>query len=201
MKTISVLITTIGRETLKNMLLSLVNELNENDTLYVFIDGKDNVERANLIINEVVDLFTCEVVVSIETTPLGYWGHGLRNKYQSMLKGDYIMHGDDDDVYIKGSFDKIREKINKSDNDETIFYYKFYTYYQSGFFVWNTPNLALGNIGTPCGVIPNKPELFGEWGNMHGGDYHFYNTCKFKNQEFVDELIYVVKPLNNGYEL
>ena len=40
MKKISVFITTIGRETLSDMLLSLVNELTENDYLYIFIDGK-----------------------------------------------------------------------------------------------------------------------------------------------------------------
>jgi len=194
MKTISVFITTIGRPTLNGMLLSLVNELTEKDTLYIFIDGKDNETKSKLIINNVINLFVCEVIITVEDTPLGYWGHGLRNKYQSQLKGDYIMHGDDDDAYIEGSFDKIREKINNSDNDDVIYYYKFYTNFSLKVFVWNNPALSFGNIGTPSGVIPNKPELFGEWGYVHGGDYFFYNSCKFNHEEFVDEIIYMVKP-------
>ena len=193
MKTISVFITTIGRPTLNRMLLSLVNELTEKDTLYIFIDGKDNEAKSKLIINNVVDLFVCEVIIVVEDEQLGYWGHGLRNKYQSQLKGDYIMHADDDDSYIEGSFNKIREKINNSENDDIIFYYKFYTNFSLKYFVWNAPIIALGNIGTPSGIIPNKPDLFGEWGYLHGGDYFFYKSCKFKHEEFVDEIIYKVK--------
>lgn len=193
MKTISVFITTIGRPTLNRMLLSLVNELTEKDTLYIFIDGKDNEAKSKLIINNVVDLFVCEVIIVVEDEQLGYWGHGLRNKYQSQLKGDYIMHADDDDSYIEGSFNKIREKINNSENDDIIFYYKFYTNFSLKYFVWNAPIIALGNIGTPSGIIPNKPDLFGEWGYLHGGDYLFYKSCKFKREEFVDEIIYKVK--------
>lgn len=201
MKKISVFITTIGRETLIDMLLSLVNELTEKDYLYIFIDGKHNENNAMSIINKVINLFVCEVIIKVEDEPLGHWGHGLRNKYQSTLKGDYIMHADDDDIYIKGSFNKIREKINKSENDETIFYYKFYHQYRFNEIVWKTPKLMFANIGTPCGVIPNKPELFGEWKYRHGGDYDFYTACKFENQIFVDEIIYVVRPLDNGYKL
>ena len=192
MKKISVFITTIGRETLINMLESLVNELTEKDYLYIFIDGKHNENKARTIINKIINLFVCEVIIKVEDEPLGNWGHGLRNKYQSTLKGDYIMHADDDDTYIKGSFNKIREKINETDNDETIFYYRFNYRYNSNLTVWYTPELMGGNIGTPSGVIPNKPELFGEWKNKHGGDYDFYSTCKFTNQIFVDEIIYVV---------
>jgi hypothetical protein len=194
MKTISVFITTIGRPTLNKMLLSLVNELTEKDTLYIFIDGKDNETNSKLIINEIINSFVCEVIITVEDTPLGYWGHGLRNKYQSQLKGDYIMHADDDDAYIEGSFNKIREKINNSVNDDVIFYYKFYTNFLHKTFVWNHPRLSFGNIGTPSGIIPNKPDLFGEWGYIHGGDYNFYKSCKFEHQEFVDEIIYIVKP-------
>jgi hypothetical protein len=176
------------------MLLSLVNELTEKDTLYIFIDGKDNETNSKLIINEIINSFVCEVIITVEDTPLGYWGHGLRNKYQSQLKGDYIMHADDDDAYIEGSFNKIREKINNSVNDDVIFYYKFYTNFLHKTFVWNHPRLSFGNIGTPSGIIPNKPDLFGEWGYIHGGDYNFYKSCKFEHQEFVDEIIYIVKP-------
>lgn len=201
MKTISVFITTIGRDTLIDMLSSLVNELTDKDYLYIFIDGKNNEHKARLIINSIINSFVCEVIITVQNEPLGHWGHGLRNEYQSKLKGDYIMHADDDDIYIKGSFDKIREKINESNNDDTIFFYKFYHQYRFNEIVWKTPKLMFANIGTPCGVIPNKPELFGEWKYRHGGDYDFYMDCKFTNQIFVDEIIYVVRPLDNGYKL
>jgi len=176
------------------MLLSLVNELKENDTLYIFIDGKENETKTKLMIDEIINLFICEVVITVEESPLGYWGHGLRNKYQSKLKGDYIMHADDDDSYIEGSFDKIRKKINDSINGDVIYFYKFYTNHTHSDFVWRIPTIEFGNIGTPSGVIPNKPENFGEWKYRHGGDFDFYNSCRFKHQEFVNEIIYIVKP-------
>lgn len=190
--TISVLLTTIGRFELHFMLESLQTQLNENDNLYIFIDGKECFEGTQKIISKYK--FKCNLFVNIENERLGNWGHSLRNKYQKELKGDYILHADDDDIYLKDSFEKIRKYCIYKDK---IVFFKFYINYKKNEFVWKTPILKFEDIGTPCGLIPNIPEKFGVWGDKRGGDFEFYNSCKF-DKIFVDELIYCVRPRELG---
>lgn len=199
MKSITVMLTTIGRPNLSDMLKSLVYELQKQDYLYIFVDGKDYGESAKKIYSEFESEFCCNTQLIVEEVNQGFWGHGLRNKYQNNLLGDYLIHADDDDVFISGAFDKIREIINPDNEMETIYYFQFFHNYKENKIVWSTPNLAYTNIGTPCGVIPNKPNFFGVWGYFHGGDFGFYNSCKFKKDNFVEEIIYVVRPYDNGY--
>ena len=89
------------------------------------------------------------------------------------------------------------KKIEQFSNGEMIIF-RFYYNYKNGVYVWRDKNIRLANIGTPSGVIPNVPEKMGEWGYRHGGDYDFYSTCKFKPL-FEEDIIYVVKPKENGY--
>jgi len=199
MNSISVFLTTIGRPTLINMLKSLVNELKENDFLYIAIDGNEYYDQANKQIIQCISSFKCNVVIFYVNKSLGYWGHGCRNYYQKHLKGDFILHGDDDDVYIKGSFKKIREAISTSDKQSIIFF-KIIRDYRHDDFVWKDPFLGPSNIGTPSGLIPNIPDKMGNWEYIYGGDFSFYSSCKF-NHIFSEEKIYVVSPLKTGYPL
>lgn len=186
--TISVVLTTIGRSELQFMLESLQNQLNKNDNLYIFIDGKEHYEISKKIISKCN--FKCNLYIHVENEKLGNWGHSLRNKYQKKLKGDYILHADDDDIYLKDSFEKIRKFCIYKDK---IIFFKFYINFRKNLFAWRTPDLRLGNIGTPCGLIPNISEKFGYWEYKEGGDLDFYKTCKFEHI-FIDELIYCAKP-------
>lgn len=199
MKSISVMLTTVGRPELLNMLESLINELQEQDYLYIFVDGKNNEDRSKKIFYSVKEKFKCNIICSVEQEVQGHWGHGLRNKYQNKLLGDYIIHADDDDIFLKNSFTEIRNIINNDINQESIYFFKFYDNFKLKKVVWRSPVLSFGNIGTPCGVIPNKPENFGFWEYRHGGDFDFYNSCKFKNNVFIDKIIYCVKPFDRGY--
>jgi len=199
MKSISVFLTTIGKPTLINMLRSLVNELEADDFLYLAIDGKEYYNEANKQIMQCINDFKCNITIFYNEKNLGYWGHGCRNFYQKKLKGDFILHGDDDDVYIKGSFKKIREAIETSDKQSIIFF-RIIGDYRYNDFVWKDPSLRHGNIGTPCGLIPNIPDNMGVWECSYGGDFSFYSSCKF-NHIFCEEKIYVVNPLGTNYPL
>src|SRR5680860_231143 len=92
---LTVFLTTIGRPSLKNMLDSLIDQLNDIDYLYIFIDGPEGKHETKTIINKYT--FKCQVIVTVHPKNLGHWGHALRNEYQKKLKGDYILHADDDD--------------------------------------------------------------------------------------------------------
>jgi len=192
---ISILISTIGNDSLIDMLNSLKYQLSECDYLYIIVDGFDHHNKVKQIISNFNDyVYNLEIIY--ENDNLGYWGHGVRNKYQKELKGDYILHADDDDIYIDGAISKIKESISEHNGKMLLF--KFYHNFNKNQYIWKTPVLMLNNIGTPCGAIPNIPERMGTWGYKYGGDFDFYNSCEFETV-FIDEYIYVVKPKINGY--
>jgi len=94
---ISFLITTIGRPTLKNTLNSLIPQLIEGDLIYVICDGKQYEKNTLIILNK---LHNKQIKFICNKNNEGYFGHGSRNKYQKSLTGDFIHHGDDDDIYL-----------------------------------------------------------------------------------------------------
>jgi len=198
-KSLCILLTTIGKPELRNMLDSLKSQLNSNDYLYVVIDGQQYFESAKRIIESYKPNFPCKFIEIYNNENLGYWGHPLRNKYQSNLNGDYILHCDDDDIYIKNSLGKVRQHIKGSDS-KSIYFFKFYRNFNKKELYWVDEILRDGNVGTPCGVIPNIPSKMGIWTNRYGGDYDFYSTCKF-DHKFVDEIIYCADPKTNGYPI
>jgi len=187
MISINVLLTTIGREDLKNrMLPSLVNQLLSQDYLTIVSDlNHDFVADCISSFN-----FICTVIHIRNPNALGYWGHASRSKYQNYLLGDFIINADDDDRFTEDAFDIIRQivvdmkvaYIFKMQVSETIF--------------WKECGLVQeGNIGTPCGVIPNN-HLLPNWEHFYGGDGRFYEKL-YKimdfNFDFVDHVIYKVK--------
>ena len=91
-----VLLATIGKKSIYNILSMLKDQLNKIDYLTIVFDGKNNSEMAKDILKYVID-FKCKVNIIIEDENLGYWGHGIRNKYKD-LEGDFCFHIDDDDI-------------------------------------------------------------------------------------------------------
>lgn len=187
--TLSILIATTGRSSLLVMLESLKNQLSKDDWVYIVSDGPWFHQKVNNILSNFTG-YSCNLEVIYESENLGYYGHGVRNKYQTRLKGDYILHADDDDIYGDNSIESVKKSIREKGGKMLLF--KIYDPHKNKYY-WETPVLALNNIGTPCGAIPNIPQKMGRWGLRYGGDFDFYNTCKFE-YEFIDQLIYLVKP-------
>jgi len=185
--TINILIATVGRSTLQRMLNSLVYQLNENDCLTIVYDGHKFIPYFN------ISNFKCKVLQYFEPEALKYWGHGIRNKYATLLeKTDFVMHADDDDIYLPSALNTIRNNII---DWNTLYIYKL--------FVNNLPHpiiheIKVGNIGTPCGIIPYNLNLRGVWGYIYGGDGMFYETLLSyeKNIKFFNDVIYSVRPYN-----
>jgi len=186
MISINVLLTTIGRDELKNrMLPSLVNQLMPQDYLTIVSDlNHDFVAVCIGSFN-----FICTVIHVRNPVSLGYWGHASRSKYQNNLLGDYIINADDDDYFTVDAFSVIRDCAIELD---TVYIFKLQNKEN---FAWKECGLvAVGNIGTPCGLIPNTGNL-PEWIHFYGGDGNFYEALyelmdyKF---EFIDFVIYKV---------
>lgn len=200
---ITFFITTIGKSTLNNTIRSLYGQMSwGNDKIKVFFDGMCLSDKS--IFYETFDLFNNTYKGSLEfiyePKNLGFWGHGLRNKYMSSFDTDYIACGDDDDIWADSVLPKIRTDI--SNNPNKLLLYKFRSINKN--VIWNTREIKHGNIGTPSGLIPNKPEIFGEWGYFHGGDAQFYEQTanKIGNRNIVwkDTIIYLVRPDIYGYK-
>ena len=184
MISINVLLTTIGRPELnERMLPSLVNQLMPHDYLTIVSDSNhakvsDWVSRFD---------FKCPVFHIMNPSALGYWGHESRNRYQNNLMGDFIMNGDDDDRYTEGALDAVRQYATDT-NKLYIFKHE-----NKGNFAWSTHGvIQIGNIGTSCGVIPNRKDL-PTWEHFYGGDGRFYEKLsQMMPYEFIDFVIYKV---------
>ena len=192
--TFNILIATVGRPTLQNMLNSLSSQLWEDDCLTVVFDGHSNIPLMFDFTN-----FKCKVNLFYEPIALGYWGHGIRNKYANLLeKRDFIMHADDDDTYTDGIFNTIRSYIL---DINTLYVYKFE--WQNKPWPSKHDNCREGTIGTPLGVIPYELNKKGTWLPRFGGDGKFYEEIArhAKNIVFSDIVIYKIKPYNkeNNY--
>jgi len=181
MKTFNVVIATSGRDTLQRMVDSIAPQLKHEDYLTIIWDSKP----IDLRIDS-----NCQVITIQNEKPLGYWGHVSRSRWQNSLPGDYIMNADDDDVYMHNAMDIIKENCT----EEKL--YIFQMLVNGITTIPKYPKIEMANIGTPCGVYPkiNLPE----WKTIYGGDFEFYNELSKKmDYEFIDKIIYIVKPNDN----
>ena len=171
MPTFNILIATTGRKTLNIMLNSLVNELVHDDCLTIVFDGNVCSEENK----KILDTFKCKVNIYEEKIPLGYWGHGIRNKYASILEErDFILHADDDDMYVKNIFSFFRANCLNLDTlyiGRVYFGKNYYKIYMPD----DTKIIRIGNVSTQCGIIPYKLNNSGcIWRNFYGGEGSFY---------------------------
>lgn len=187
-KSFHILIATIGKKELFNQLDSILYQLNINDYLTIVFDNMD----VDNIFEKVKEYpFICNFNVIMEPEKLAFWGHGIRNKYND-LKGDFILHADDDDFYTWDAFKNIR---NICIDNETLYIFKLARYFQGKYDPVPRPGcneIKVGNISTQCGVIPKSINNKGVWQKRHGGDGKFYEEIKnhAKNIEFLDIVIY-----------
>ena len=192
MHSFNILLTSIGRKCIFRMLNSLKNQLSENHFLTVIYDAKD-VDNTFELVKKELQTFKCETTIIMEKENLGFWGHGIRNKYKSLLKkGDFILHADDDDIYTDDAI-KFCEEICL--NKKCVYMFKIKLNEQ---IYWKCPQIMTCNFGTPCGVIPIEINKRGEWGNFYGGDGQFYENLlpslkKEEKYEFVDKVFYIIK--------
>lgn len=179
-----ILLATIGKPTIFNILSSLKNQLTNFDFLTIVFDGKDKSKNIDKI-KEFLINFQCKVNIIIEENNLGYWGHGIRNKYNN-LEGDFIYHIDDDDIIYDDSLKIIRNHC--IDNN---FIYIFKIILENNSVIWNNKSINKSKISTQSGVIPMKMNKEGYWKLEYGGDYYFYKDLYEKfNMIFINKIIY-----------
>ena len=181
---IHVLMATIGKKSIFNILTQLKEQLLETDFLTIVFDGINNSMIADSV-KFFCKNFKCTINIIIEHDNLGYWGHGIRNKYND-LQGDFIYHIDDDDNIYNDTFDNIRYHCK---DNKAIYIFKIML--ENNSIVWKEKKIKYTKISTQSGVIPVYINKNGYFGLFYGGDYEFYNNLsKQFNVIFIDKLIY-----------
>jgi hypothetical protein len=184
--TFNILIATVGRPSLQRMLDSLSPQLEEQDCLTIVFDGHSGIPTFNL------SKFNCSIQQYFEPVALGSWGHAIRNKYSTLLeKRDFVMHADDDDIYLPDVFGELRKQCV---NPETLYIARMRG--PNGYIVPEGPRIIEGHIGTPNGIIPYSLNIQGNWLPRFGGDGAFYTQLSklSKNTEYLQTLIYQIRP-------
>ena len=179
-----ILLPSIGNKSIFNILSLLKNQLLETDYLTIVFDGIENSLISNEV-NEYCKNFICKINIIIEHKNLGYWGHGIRNKYND-LEGDFIYHIDDDDIIYDDTFYNIRKYCIQQN---TIYIFKIIL--ENNSIIWKKHEIEKSKISTQSGVIPSYINKEGYWDLKYGGDYNFYKNLSEKfNTIFIDKIIY-----------
>lgn len=158
------------------MIDSIAPQLMEHDYLTIIWDCQPRPLQINS---------KCKVISIHNPEPLGYWGHGSRNRWQDELPGDYLMNGDDDDVYAPDAMSEIRNVCT----EKKLYIFQFNN---SGIKIPNGNEVRVGNVGTSCGVYP-KIDKLPKWEYRYGGDGDFYVALsKMLPYEHIKKVIYLV---------
>ena len=195
--TFHILIATAGRPSLKNQLDSLKDELGENDAITIVFDGPGAKEKSGYDeswFSGHVSQHT--VIIQNPNLGAGIGGEPVRTKYQTLLKPEttFIMYGDDDDEYIKGSFEKLR---NSCTDPEMLYIAKMLRADMPELIIPSqNKKIVYGDIGTPNGIVPFKSAGKAEWGLRYGGDFDYYSKLSksVKGVVFLDIPIYRIIP-------
>lgn len=178
-----VLLATIGKYSIFNILIELKKQLQTQDYLTIVFDGPDlpNVEEVKIFTKH----FKCNVNIIIEPENLGFWGHAIRNKHKNLV-GDFIWHIDDDDTIPRDSMEIIRNHCKDTS--------KMYIFQMDnkGDILWKTHSITFCQISTQMGIIPTKINDVSRFEYYYGGDYNFYKGIEDQGFpiEYIDKVIY-----------
>jgi len=190
--TFHILIATAGRPCLRRMLDSLKDELLENDAITIVFDGEDAFGKSTFN-DDWLNNHKSKINIIKQSPNLGFYGHGIRNKYQGILtpKTTFIMNADDDDYYVPGTFNKLRRLCY---NSNTLYIAKFYKKNDNTVIPSNLNQIIKDDIGTPCGIIPFDIANKSIWEDKYGGDFDYYNNLQkyISIIKFLDLVIYIV---------
>jgi hypothetical protein len=190
---LNVIVATTGRNTLENMLDSIVTQLDSDDYVTILADGTWSFSLVDKIVTRIKELYepSCKIDVIYQEERLGYWGHGIRNAYQKNLPGDFLCNADDDDFYLPNKLYKAKQSLMPGE----LHLYRFVNRKNPVIVrYWHSTDCFVGNVGTPCGFYPNLRDELPEWGLFHGGDGKFYEKLAQKLKvRWKDELIYIAQ--------
>ena len=95
-------------------------------------------------------------------------GQPQRTEGARKARAPYVWFSQDDNISAQGALGAIKAAISVMDKPRPLFF-RFLSYW--GATIWQTPQLALGNIDADCLVFPRWIAQEVEWGLRYEGDY------------------------------
>lgn len=162
MSSISVVVPTIGRTSLKATLKSIVSQFDLGDEVVVVGDGP-------LILRQgMLESFGPQVRYIGLPVKANDWGGTPRNVGMKNAIGNYIAFMDDDDEFLPGAFKAMHEAINHYTGRTFLFRMK-----HTSRVIWEKPEIAIGNVSTHMIVMPNTPHKHPVWEGHYEADFKF----------------------------
>jgi len=188
--TLHVLVATIGRggpHGLLRLLGSLEPQLHAGDALTIVYDARDDAHTRMYVAVVAHRLTQRGVAVRVEwnATNMGI-GEAVRSHWGPLLeRRDFVVHCDDDNVYVPGAFDRNRARIAEDRHehggrgDALHIFRHTYKVEQWGMatlpWVWPLlPVVSRGFVDTGDGVVPYDVNARVAWPPRNGGDGEFY---------------------------
>lgn len=212
MTTLSIVIPTQGRETLKRAVQSCVDAgLKTGDQIVIVGDTFESpVNAVYERVQEAWELIPFRIGRLWIAHDAGHhcWGHCQLNaaldamcddddhEEHPRVNGDYILCQDDDDVYAAGALTSIRERIDALPEPAPLLF-RFRSWW--GNVYWDVPGKAIENhIGGHCAVFPNDARL-GRFSCRYQGDYDYIRSTLDNwggddTAVWVDDVIAIARP-------
>lgn len=167
MVSLSVLVPTPGRPELENCLLSLKPQLKPGDECIVIGDTCDGpLPDTEALVRRMGSNFR----YLAHNAGVHDWGHSQMNAGMREATGAALTFIDDDDVWVPGALDVIRQAFSVAPYSAHLF--RFVTYH--GFLCWVLKGYFVEDyVGGHCLVCPNNPATLGKWSNRYQGDWDF----------------------------
>lgn len=185
---LSIIIPTIGRESLIATLRSAIDQVRDHDEILVVHDGPRPTGDA---------LWHGEWphAVWLDSGPHNDWGAACRNYGMKCAACDYLMFMDDDDCYAPDALEHVRQAIAK--HPGAIFFFQMH-YPREKRTLWVDKEIRSGNMGSPMLVMPreaNRPQ----WdGRFYDQDFRFFRDLVAANPDreviWVEKVIALIKP-------
>jgi len=174
----NVIVTSTGRAELPVFMEALAPQLTSRDYITLISDKPS----WHLHVAETFPHVRCNCTKLLieNAAPLGWWGHGSRNKWQRSLPGAFHLHADDDDLYAPDAFDIIRRHV--VDLSPRVYIFRLVRRWDGEIglippmSVTRPEQIVPGAVSTQNGVIRAVPELYLDWPYLYGGDGHFYKA-------------------------
>lgn len=177
MTTLSVLIPTQGRDTLKRAVLSAIGAgLGEDDELIIVADTFE-VAKPEALHKSILRMVSGSPIGHIRYLELddGHhcYGHCQLNHGLEQASGRYIHCQDDDDIYTDGSIARIKRFADGLPEPVPMLF-RFKSWFGPTF--WDHPGLVAENhIGGHCAVFPNDEKL-GRFTCRYQGDFDYIRS-------------------------
>lgn len=163
---LTILIPTVGRNTLERTLRSVRKQLREEDEIILVADGVKGIEAKGVTLIELDENHND-------------WGHTPRNLILPTITSGYVVHFDDDDTLANDALKHVRQAIARHNGDLFLFQMRR----EDGSLIPDGNELRCGNVGTPMFVHPAGIDLgkFGE--GVYAGDCEFITQTVERNPQ------------------